>query len=130
MGRNSVAGLNESKPIRVDIPTTKKITKLIASAGFYSVLDEDGKLYNWGTNPQGQLGNGTWISSNIPSLIDLSNFDGKIIDVSSYGASTLALTDKGSVYSWGRNQRGELGLGDTINRSLPEKVNLPVKIKK
>lgn len=40
------------------------------------------------------------------------------------------LTESGDVYSWGENNYGQLGLGDTEKRSLvrKEKVNLPEKI--
>lgn len=33
------------------------------------------------------------------------------------------LTDDNSLYDWGSNSYGELGLGDDINRFKPEKVN-------
>ena len=34
-----------------------------------------------------------------------------------------------SLYSWGNNHDGELGVGDEVNKNTPTKVNLPGKIK-
>ena len=31
----------------------------------------------------------------------------------------FAVTDKGEVYAWGRNEKGQLGLGDTKDRKVP-----------
>ena len=38
--------------------------------------------------------------------------------------------DDGFVYSWGYNWNGELGHGDTTNRSIPTIINGLTKIKK
>jgi oligopeptide transport system substrate-binding protein len=38
---------------------------------------------------------------------------------------SMALDDNGDVYTWGANSYGQLGLGDTKNRSVPSKVTLP-----
>lgn len=38
--------------------------------------------------------------------------------------SVVAVTNTGEIYSWGHNGDSELGLGDTINRSTPTKVNI------
>ncbi|MEK3956010.1 RCC1 domain-containing protein [Psychrobacillus sp. FSL K6-1464] len=42
--------------------------------------------------------------------------------VSGYNHS-LAITSDGSVYSWGNNQKGQLGDGTKINKTIPTKVN-------
>lgn len=45
----------------------------------------------------------------------------KIRDVSSGALSYffLAISDEGSVYAWGFNQKGQLGMNDTLNRKNP-----------
>ena len=35
---------------------------------------------------------------------------------------SLAITESGEVYAWGRNDQGHLGLGDRQNRLTPAKV--------
>ena len=41
---------------------------------------------------------------------------------------TLALGNDGNIYSWGLNDHGELGVGTTVNDSLPEKVIMPAGV--
>jgi alpha-tubulin suppressor-like RCC1 family protein len=35
----------------------------------------------------------------------------------------FAITETGAVYAWGRNEKGQLGLGDTKDRKCPTLVN-------
>jgi len=44
------------------------------------------------------------------------------IDSSDYGSHSMALFDDGSVYTWGANGSGQLGLGTTINNYVPTRV--------
>lgn len=37
---------------------------------------------------------------------------------------SVAITEDGDLYGWGWGQYGNLGLGDTNNRSIPEKVTV------
>jgi alpha-tubulin suppressor-like RCC1 family protein len=48
-----------------------------------------------------------------------------IVDVASGGAQhqKLALSSSGQVYSWGNNNNGELGHGDTESREIPTLVH-------
>ena len=57
----------------------------------------------------------------------LSNY--QVIDIACGESHSLALTDKGEVYTWGGGQLGQLGHGDCLRQSLPLKVaNLEEKI--
>ena len=84
--------------------------------------DSEGKLYSWGYNEYGQLGNGTTVNSSMPiciSDIENSPLKGKnIVDI--YGSSTMIARDSdGKLYSWGYNSRGQLGNGTTERSSMP-----------
>ena len=95
----------------------------------YSIMvarDSEGKLYTWGSNEYGQLGDGTTeigYSNYRDEPICISDLDndlkGKnIVDV--YASSTVIAKDsEGKLYTWGRNQDGELGDGTTENRKVP-----------
>jgi len=76
----------------------------------YAVTAE-GKLYAWGANFRGQLGNSTKVNSATP--LDISPFGdlaGKtIVSVSSGYEHTLALASDGTVYAWGNGLYGQLG---------------------
>jgi len=60
--------------------------------------------------------NTIWRPVRLQSLVDV-----KIVAVSSSPCSVhiLAVSDNGQVYAWGRNDKGQLGLGDSKDRKCP-----------
>ena len=100
-------------------------------------ITENGELYAWGDNSDGQLGIGntdnqtkpvkvTGITGKIKQLITLKKYDGEAFFDYFY---VYAITEDGSLYAWGYNGEGLLGVGDKMDRNTPTKVNLPGKIK-
>ncbi|OZQ66767.1 hypothetical protein CA600_10430 [Paenibacillus sp. VTT E-133280] len=69
----------------------------------YAIIDENGMLWMWGDNSEGQLGDGTTVSSTVPVRV-ASN----IISVSVGAYHTVALTTNHEVLVWGANKRGQL----------------------
>ncbi|MEM4239048.1 MAG: hypothetical protein QXP49_05010, partial [Nitrososphaerota archaeon] len=51
-----------------------------------------------------------------------------VVEAAAGYAHSVALTSDGSVYTWGYNNYGQLGLGDTSTRKVPVRVNLPYQI--
>lgn len=73
----------------------------------------DGQLYTWGQDSRGQLGLGTneqYVNSpqHVRSLSAIP-----VVQVAAGGEQSFALSVSGGVFSWGRNDCGQLGLGDT-----------------
>ena len=85
--------------------------------------DSSGKLYSWGNNDSGELGNGTTKNSSMPvciSDIENSSLKGKnIVKVYSNGYTMIVKDSNGKLYSWGYNGYGQLGDGTTTNSSMP-----------
>jgi alpha-tubulin suppressor-like RCC1 family protein len=83
-----------------------------------------GKLYAWGNNAAGQLGNSIFENSAIP--LDISQkgaLAGKTItSVSSGNKHTLALASDGAVYAWGDGSSGQLGNGKFSSSVVPVQV--------
>ena len=99
-----------------DLAIYEKYTSMSSSS---SALCQDGRLYVWGNNKYGQLGTGNTETVNDDSPVDISGLlDGNIQDAF-INASSIALTDSGQVYAWGRNDSGQLGTGDFDNRLSP-----------
>jgi alpha-tubulin suppressor-like RCC1 family protein len=78
------------------------------------------KLYSWGDNTYGQLGLNNTTSYSSPKQISSDIWS----SVSSFGRSrnTLAIKTNGTLWSWGLNDFGQLGLGNTINYSSPKQI--------
>ncbi|MCL2746050.1 MAG: Ig-like domain-containing protein [Coriobacteriia bacterium] len=49
----------------------------------------------------------------------------RVIQAASGRWHNLALRDDGTLWSWGRNPLGQLGLGDTIDRNVPSQIKVP-----
>ncbi len=88
--------------------------------GFLVALDSEGNLWSWGNNASGQLGLGSVGGThNTPEAISATV---SFVQVSAGKAHVLALASDGSVWSWGANESGQLGLNDTTDRTQPTKV--------
>jgi len=98
-------------------------TTISAGHGGHSfAIIDNGDLYAWGRNNHGQLGLGI---DDDDRLIPTHVSDGgrKYKAISAGGFHTLALAEDGDLYSWGKNDDGQLGLGDTTNRNSPKHVS-------
>ena len=92
----------------------------IAAGGFHSLaLLGNGTVVAWGYNTDGQLGNGTTTTSNVPVPVPL--LTGVVAIAAGYQHS-LALLSNGTVVAWGDNFYGQLGNGGTANSSMPVMV--------
>lgn len=94
-------------------------TKIIC--GDYNTFLIGKKMYAWGDNDNNK------ISSIFPAMISCPTefvFRKKIDSICSRFDYTICLTTTGSLYSWGMNECGQLGLGHTNNRKSPQKINL------
>lgn len=88
-------------------------------------LDDNGKLFSWGKNTQGQLGIGDVTNETEfigqPTLIS-SVSNTLFVDVSASAEVSFAITDQGKMYSWGDNDLGTLGVGDNTDKDKPTNV--------
>ena len=131
-GRNNSGQLGKNDATDAHIPAAvqtlgtpmagKVIVQLAAGNSQSMALASDGTVYTWGWNQYGQLGNGTTTNSRIPVAVVTTGtpLAGKTISqIAAGNAHALAMTDDGTVYTWGWNQYGQLGNNSTINSSLP-----------
>lgn len=91
--------------------------------GYYhaAAITEHGQVLTWGRGNSGQLGTGSPAPEyNIRTVTALIN--NNIVDVHCGESHSVALNDKGEVFTWGGGQMGQLGHGDFSRQSLPIKV--------
>lgn len=80
-----------------------------------------GGIKCWGSNAQGQLGNGTSDAfSSRP--VDVNQLPAPAISISAGAGHTCAVLQNGETYCWGANDYGELGVGTTVESRVPVKV--------
>jgi alpha-tubulin suppressor-like RCC1 family protein len=92
--------------------------KSIACGGFHTIaLKTDGSLWTWGYNAYGQLGVNNTTSRSTPVTTLLGGNNWKSIAGGFY--HTIALKTDGSLWTWGRNSYGQLGVNNTTSRSTP-----------
>jgi hypothetical protein len=98
------------------IPDLHNIIEIDAGYMHSLCLDDQGKVWGFGVNRNGQLGLGDDNWRVIPNLIP--NLD-DIVQISAGCEHSLCLDKKGRVWSFGLNRDGQLGMGDHDNRMIP-----------
>uniref|UniRef100_A0A8C1TPW8 Regulator of chromosome condensation 2 n=2 Tax=Cyprinus carpio TaxID=7962 RepID=A0A8C1TPW8_CYPCA len=81
------------------------------------LITTDGKLWSWGRNEKGQLGHGDTKRLEAPKLVE--GLGEEVIVAAACGRNhTMALTENGTVYSFGENKLGQLGQGNQTDAVL------------
>jgi uncharacterized repeat protein (TIGR02543 family) len=115
---------NDDSENKQDIPLYIGESIIQVSLGNYhsAALTSEGRLFTWGSNQNGQLGDGTTTDKLIPvditTLFNL-NQDEKIIQISLGTLHSSAITSKGRIFMWGYNAIGQLGDGTTTDKLIP-----------
>lgn len=121
---------NHNTPIPVSGLTN---IKAIATGEEYSLaLGSDGTVWSWGSNYDGQLGNRFDIDYSTedgytPMRVvspDGTGFLTDVIAISASCSTSMALRSDGTVWTWGTNSYGNLGIGTTDNNEHPVPVQV------
>ena len=96
-----------------------------AGAEHACVLFSNGKVFCWGNNHRGQLGDGTfedslWSPREVDTSFELRAK--KVIDVACGTYHTCVVADDNDVYCWGDGTYGQLGKVDENNIPQPKKL--------
>ncbi len=119
---------NSGTPVVVSLPTGVTASAIGAAQGTGYAIGSDRKLYAWGDNNLGKLGDGsTATDSFTPVVVSLPSGVTPTAVAGGY-QSAYALGSDGRVYAWGDNFYGELGNGSTTNSTTPVPVSLPVGV--
>lgn len=85
------------------------------------VLGISGKVYCVGSNPDGQLGDGTTTSKS--SFVSVIGLPGKASFIDGHGGEHFCAIVSGGVWCWGDNAYGQIGDGTASARSTPVQVS-------
>ena len=96
------------------------VSPIEAGCNFSLTVAADGSLRTWGNNESGQIGDGTTsVKRSIPTYVSSSS----VWNTVSGGVQhTLGLKSDGSLWAWGDNAYGQLGIGLVGNKTTPTPV--------
>jgi len=112
-----------TKPAASDVPVpgirATDDRAMIAAGGRHSCVVNGARVFCWGANENGQLGDGEVESRDTPAGIA---GDIEFTQVAAGLDYSCALTRSGEASCWGLNERGQLGDATTSSRSAPVRV--------
>lgn len=111
-----------SAPQPVNVTGDQSWSWARVSAGYSSTcaLRTDGTAWCWGSNLDGQLGDGTLVDRSSPVVVT----GGRLwSDIASGASHTCAIRTDSTAWCWGRNDYGQLGNGTTTTSKAPVPVS-------
>lgn len=129
LGR-AAAGLkrpdSNGSPVPAPIAGLPKAIQVSASNAAAGVITESGELWMWGIlyGPDQGPQTRAELPQRIPGLPPLQSFSLNSRNTASV-IHNLALGRDGSVWAWGANSLGQLGIGNDQSTPTPTKLNLP-----
>ena len=110
----TTAGIMQRTPVQVVGLTG--ITAIAAGNDHTLALGADGRVWSWGKNDKGQLGDGSTVSRAAPAAVNAVT---QVTDLAAGQNFSLVLAGSGEVYAWGQNDFGQLGSGSTQSSAVP-----------
>ena len=113
--------------LQFDLFEDEMIIKIDTGSNYTMALTNQHRLFAWGENSSGQIGNGT--QTNVLTPLDVTSFiqlssNEDIIDFSLGAFHSGVLTSQGRILTWGMNMNGQLGDGTNDDRNLPTDITM------
>nr|WP_279635601.1 hypothetical protein [Corallococcus carmarthensis] len=96
------------------VPGLSGVVSVSAGSRHSMAVRSDGTVWTWGANSEGEFGIGTFVSSAVPVRVPSLNGIQSVASgqsIRQFEAFSLALGYDGTLWSWGANTDGQLGLG-------------------
>ena len=121
-GNSFITGSGATAPSLIGNDTNWKR----CSAGYFyqAAIKENGTLWTWGYNNEGQLGLGNTVDYDTPQQVG-SEINWKYVSCGLY--STLAIKTDGTLWGWGKNTNDLLG-AYSQSGTPPTKILIPTQI--
>ncbi|XP_071455632.1 probable E3 ubiquitin-protein ligase HERC4 [Hetaerina americana] len=99
------------------------IVQLASGIAHTLAIANNGDLYSWGSNTYGQLGIGT-VGEDVSKPQLVKSLAGiPLAFIACGGFHSFAVSKSGTVFGWGKNAFGQLGLSDCgVNKSFPSQL--------
>ncbi|MDR2560491.1 MAG: Ig-like domain-containing protein [Holophagales bacterium] len=127
LGQGSGASVLDQTPTPIQVTTDKTWAAVSAGLNFTMAIKSDSAksentLWAWGYNEYGQLGISSKTNRNAPVQVGTD----KTWKAASAGfdSRTVAIKSDGSLWVWGDNQDGHLGLGDITDATVSQPTSM------
>lgn len=118
-------------PTRVALPKGTTISSIAVGADHVVATTRSGRVFTWGRNHRGQLGDGSLVDRHRPVSVR-KGLSGSAVAVAAGNGISAVVTSAGAVFLWGRNTYGQLGrragrdpvLG-AVTQTRPARAQLP-----
>ncbi|MDO7849815.1 IPT/TIG domain-containing protein [Hymenobacter sp. M29] len=115
-------GTTTQRTSPVQVGTGTNWVSAAAGQSHTVALRADGTLWTWGDNTAGQLGNGS-SSATVNTLVPVQVGQATSwVSVTAGYFHTLAVRADGTLWAWGNNNNGQLGINSTTNSPNPVQV--------
>lgn len=112
---------SELIPKKVEALENVVVTQ-VAAGGYHTIaMTEQGTLYSFGFGRDGQLGHRSKMNELRPRLVEGLTHE-LVVQVAASGYHSIALTNKGEVYTFGQGWDGQLGHSNSIVELKPKKI--------
>lgn len=113
-------GIGYSSPVQIGTSSWSQLSLGLCSTTL--AIRRDGTLWGWGANNTGQLGIGNTTQQNTPTQISSLTWRSTFVIDTNTGGCGFAVRSDGSLWGWGDNSSGCLGLGNLISYSSPVQI--------
>lgn len=123
MGNNTTTG-SQPTPGAISQGAMPSLDVSAVAAGYSHacvIAAANAKVYCWGDNSSGQLGNGSTTTPTVPVAVSAGVIpaSARIVAITAHDSYSCALSSVGAVYCWGNGAGGRLGNGGATSSSTP-----------
>jgi alpha-tubulin suppressor-like RCC1 family protein len=131
--------LEAGSPIPERVGADSQFSAVVTGHFHDCALTHDGVAYCWGTDTDGELGNGSTHEASTPervatdrrfsSIAAVGNISISGTNVTTWGFTCAVTSEAGTILCWGDNRHGELGSGSTNRALTPVPISDPTSIR-
>ncbi|MBK9347641.1 MAG: hypothetical protein IPN06_15190 [Burkholderiales bacterium] len=122
LGTGATATNYDTKTSPTAVMATVKTWSAIAAGSLHSLaVYGGGSLSAWGANNRGQLGVNN-LATDVSYVAPVSTGAFKVASIAAGGDHSLAIFNNGSLWAWGANGFGQLGIGTLVDGYAPVQV--------
>lgn len=121
-GQLGLAGFEEGSAVPRRVVAPASFTTVVAGSVHTCGRTRDGRVWCWGRNSYGQLGDGS--TTDQPRPVEVPGVS-SVVALDAGAAHTCAVERDGTTWCWGYNVDGQVGRGDRDNALAPARVVVP-----